>query len=457
MQQESTTQPSKDGTPSNDGTVSVLSNHSSKDGTVSLTLEVNRDTYVIYSASESESESERRSRREEAKKLANNIQVMGFVVEPSSESSSSMYSGNTRSPSAALCSPRRLGTPFETRSDAQSPLSPRSTNSRHPLSHWGSRLSILTSGFEGCEKRLVITFNCGAGCDLRTMDEKQWTRILKCAHCRILGIKSNDVCVAYLLSESSLFVYKSHIIIKTCGTTTLLEILPLLVTTASTVGCSYKYLRYSRSHFMFPHKQEYPHESFQRETEYLDKQFKGLAYVLGPARAARWHLYDAAKFRHPDTEVTLEIVMFDLDRRVMGIFKDEVSDGEPQRCTEKSGITTLLPKDALIHEYVFDPCGYSMNALLGNTYWTIHITPESIGSFVSFETNLVVPNYADLLERVIRLFGPERFSVVVAHKDDLKDHPKFLSSYDKYDRKNWTRTVTSSNFSMSLQTFEKSA
>jgi len=52
--------------------------------------------------------------------------------------------------------------------------------------------------------------------------------------------------------------------------------------------------------------------------------------------------------------------------------------------TAASGIGSLLSK-AEIDDYVFEPCGYSMNGLEGGAFSTIHITPEDGFSYASLE------------------------------------------------------------------------
>lgn len=42
--------------------------------------------------------------------------------------------------------------------------------------------------------------------------------------------------------------------------------------------------------------------------------------------------------------------------------------------TSETGIRSLVPA-ADIDDYVFEPCGYSMNGILGSGFITIHITP----------------------------------------------------------------------------------
>jgi S-adenosylmethionine decarboxylase len=91
--------------------------------------------------------------------------------------------------------------------------------------------SAPSPGFEGPEKVLEIDFapEGGPARGLREISRPQWDRILTEARCTILNSLSNDKFDSYVLSESSLFVYPLKLILKTCGTTTLLRALePLL-------------------------------------------------------------------------------------------------------------------------------------------------------------------------------------------------------------------------------------
>ena len=57
--------------------------------------------------------------------------------------------------------------------------------------------------------------------------------------------------------------------------------------------------------------------------------------------------------------------------------------------TAASGIGSMLSK-AEIDDFVFEPCGYSMNGSEGKGFSTIHVTPETGYSYASVELS----NYA---------------------------------------------------------------
>jgi S-adenosylmethionine decarboxylase len=115
---------------------------------------------------------------------------------------------------------------------------------------------------------------------------------------------------------------------------------------------------------MRPELQKSPHSSFEEEVDYLQELFGGgAAYALGRINGECWYLYTLNKpmsIEEPDQ--TLEIIMTKLDPDVMKIFTKEVSSSA-EDATKRSKIDTIFP-NALLDAYLFDPCGYSVNAIM---------------------------------------------------------------------------------------------
>ena len=122
-----------------------------------------------------------------------------------------------------------------------------------------------------------------------------------------------------------------------------------------------------------------------------------------------------------DDQMTLEILMTGLDSKVMRHFwktKDELSGISTESPEDRVSLVTLdvpsLYPGSVVDAHVFDPCGYSLNGLLDNQYFTVHITPEPHCSYASFETTVPERNSADLqvlVQRVLDAFCPSKFSV----------------------------------------------
>jgi S-adenosylmethionine decarboxylase len=90
--------------------------------------------------------------------------------------------------------------------------------------------------------------------------------------------------------------------------------------------------------------------------------------------------------------------------------------------------------DSLVDDYVFDPCGYSANGLLGSYYYTIHVTPEEHCSYASFETTIPVKSFrqvsnhdikeydtfGQVVEKIISIFKPGKFSTTLFVRRSMK-------------------------------------
>eukprot|EP00250_Pteridium_aquilinum_P020074 c24690_g1_i1 orf=582-1715(+) len=285
-------------------------------------------------------------------------------------------------------------------------------------------------GFEGVEKRLQIDFSpcalCDGGRGLRALSRLEIEQVLSVAKCTIVSELSNSEVDSYVLSESSLFVYPYKVILKTCGTTKLLDSVPILLSLASQLRMKVKCCKYTRGSFLFPKEQPYPHGSFSEEVEYLDGFFGKLgagskAYVLGDSyNGQNWHIYTASALDGGDAWgssvpiYTLEICMSKLDRRKASNFY-KASCSNAAEMTQKSGIAMLLPKSQIC-DFVFDPCGYSMNSVEKGAVSTIHVTPESGFSYASFEAMGYGPHDVDfqaLIDDVLCCFRPAVFSIAV--------------------------------------------
>lgn len=288
-------------------------------------------------------------------------------------------------------------------------------------------------GFEGPEKKLEMDFRRRVGSEkgLREVPDDVWQKMLDLAKCTIISKKESETCTMYLLSESSLFVYSRKLVLKTCGTTTLLHVAPFIIDLISAdsnavssqlkerLGLQVEYLSYSRKNFIYPDRQEQPHTSFPDEIKYLTKYFPdGGGYVMGPLNGEHWNFFVADYTLPQDEELnppdqTFEVIMSGLStERTKHYFQAEGRNS--QTATTDSGIEDILP-GSTIDAFLFEPCGYSMNGLApgGQYYWTIHITPEEHCSFASFETNLPREEYSDVVQRVLKVFDPSHVVVTL--------------------------------------------
>ncbi len=276
------------------------------------------------------------------------------------------------------------------------------------------------TGFEGPEKVLELDFVPDQGNEdgLFCIEEEEWKVMLAAAKCGVLSVVKNSKFHSYVLSESSMFVYPHKLIVKTCGTTTLLRMLPLVQERISKAGMAVEWMAYSRKDYSFPAEQLFPHRGIGEEVEYLQKIFpEGSAYILGPITADHWLVFVADYCERPSsdsTDRTLNIMMYDIDPAVADMFQADYKGSKltATDVTKLTGIGTLMP-GSVIQDYLFEPCGYSMNGLLFEAYWTIHVTPESHCSYASFETNIRTSNFNALVRAVLGVFRPARFSVTL--------------------------------------------
>ncbi|GAA5941293.1 adenosylmethionine decarboxylase SPE2 [Sporobolomyces koalae] len=354
---------------------------------------------------------------------------------------------------------------------------------------------------------------------LRQVERSTWEGMLDEVCCKVLSVIEGEETDAYLLSESSMFVWPHKLILKTCGTTTLLLGLPTLLRIASEI-CGFNGVWrcfYSRKTFMFPDRQRGPHKDWTQEMSFLDKLFENSsAYTVGRMNGDHWLLYITPPrddvllphalessnslppsnpktplsslstslsttpsalpptsprkatislppatrtfTQHEKPDQTLEILMTQMSPRACRKFyhpsstpADPVPYTTPLLASssgagdahelgailsDELGLTAILP-GATLDSFLFAPCGFSQNAVRGDRYATVHVTPEEAYSYASFECNFDFErlgrtsttgnqaeknpnpfNLVQLVEKVLDIFEPDKISITLFVSDD---------------------------------------
>jgi S-adenosylmethionine decarboxylase len=264
----------------------------------------------------------------------------------------------------------------------------------------------MATPFEGPEKKLELILK-SAMTGLRQNRDGRWDRVVRASGASVISTACTETLDAYLLSESSLFVWEDRILMITCGQTSLVEALPVILEIVDKDDVAL--LFYERKNLMYPNHQL---SDFEAEAGRIGAFFPGKSYRLGPANHDHVHIfYSTHASVNADEDATLELLMHDLHPDAALMYTPECGHGAGDIPT-LTGIDCLYPEMTL-DAYLFEPFGFSLNATCGASYFTIHVTPQASGSYASFETNLVRDDYADLVARVLGIFRPGRFSYVL--------------------------------------------
>jgi S-adenosylmethionine decarboxylase proenzyme len=324
--------------------------------------------------------------------------------------------------------------------------------------------------FEGVEKRVEINFRVAADDSkkdsgeiipvaggLRCLPRAALDVCMTAAECEIVSVRSNDMFDAYVLSESSLFVFADKIVLKTCGTTRLLSAVdPILELAALNehVKLFPSSVRFTRSTYLFPEEQREHHVSFADECEFLESRFGHLgsnsSYVMGSNfDDAQWHVYVAGDFVEEEkigASLSVECCMTSLNREhSQHFFRENLQEKgvlaipfvSSSKTTHDSGIRSIFETFS-IDDYVFEPCGYSMNGLnqeeFSGEFSTVHITPEDGFSYASVEhSNIDLKansafSVSKFVEKCVNVFQPGKITFAVTCHGGQKTPNALFSS-----------------------------
>lgn len=271
--------------------------------------------------------------------------------------------------------------------------------------------------FEGSEKKCEVIVD-KEKIALRSIDESFWRTLVSKCNATVLSKISNEHCDAYLLSESSLFVWDDHFLLITCGQTTLVDaVLYFLEQKGKDV---LKQLIFQRKNEYFSYMQP---TTFFDDVKKLKEHVDGEAFRFGHIDAHHNYLFHMNGEYTPDKDdKTYELLMYDICPLCINVLTKENQTQEVLR--KFLALDQLIPGFE-IDDFVFTPYGYSLNALKDDKYLTIHITPQEESSYISFEANF---NLVEKINIPLEVLRPGSFDLITFNADDTKELSQFVPS-----------------------------
>lgn len=259
--------------------------------------------------------------------------------------------------------------------------------------------------FEGAEKKLEIIVSKELQ-PLNKQPDSFWEELVRQCEATILSSVRNEKQIAFLLSESSLFVWDDRILMLTCGQTKLVKSAEFFISSLGkdNIDCLF-----------FQRKNEYRSHlqptDFIQDAKLLSGLMEGEAFRLGKMHSHHTQLFHSTKAYTPIAEDrTCELLMYDMAPEVIQFLTRE--DLTKEEIRDFFQFEKILPGFEL-DDFVFKPYGYSLNGIRGEDYFTVHVTPQETSPYVSFETNLKICSKSQvLLHQILEILRPFSFDVM---------------------------------------------
>ena len=297
--------------------------------------------------------------------------------------------------------------------------------------------------FEGSEKKVEVITAPQAG-SLRALGRDFWSDIVTRANAGILDVLGNDDCDAYLLSESSLFVWHDRFLMLTCGTTTLADAFLHFLNHVDKQNILYA--SFQRKNEYLSHLQK---TTFEEDLARISERLEGSAFRLGKLDSHHHYIFHLDRpYQGQPGDITNELLMYHIKGEGAEYLRS------PDQTIE--GVRRLLQLDQILPDFVisdwlFEPFGYSLNALKGSRYATFHITPQQDSSYVSFETNLDLSN-SDLVDTLLAALQPGSWDLIDFNAQ--KNAHKTVCDTDDYQCMTESTLNMTCGFAMSFRHFQ---
>lgn len=263
--------------------------------------------------------------------------------------------------------------------------------------------------FEGSEKKATIIIDPCKLSLLRDLNDDFWAQLVQCGDAQILSSISHGDCKAFVLSESSLFVWYDRLLIITCGNTRLVRSVEYFI---QQVG------KEKIEQVLYQRKNEYMADAqlstFQNDVQLLNQYINGSTHRFGELDSHHNYVFhNNNHFKASLDDKTYGLSIYQLCKQASNIFTTKGITAQDIRTFLQ--LDTLL-EGFLLDDFVFDPFGYSINAIKGRDYLTIHVTPQENSSYVSIESTI---NLIKLAPIFLAILKPKSFDLLCFNEFDF--------------------------------------
>ena len=201
------------------------------------------------------------------------------------------------------------------------------------------------------------------------------------------------------------------------------------------------FLFYQRKNEFFPAHQK---NTFFKDLQIFNKKLQGEAYQFGKIHQHHCFLFHFTTNNMPeDEDCTVEILMYD---------SEFLQDTQPESIDRlRQGLARIFP-DFEIQSHAFQPEGYSLNAVKGEDYFTIHITPEAGFFYISFEARIKNFPLEEMVNKLTYLFKVKSFDLIF-FQPSVKDTCNY--THEDFFRSAYFHKNLSSGYKVSYMNFQK--
>lgn len=268
--------------------------------------------------------------------------------------------------------------------------------------------------FEGSEKKVQIIVNDKKLSLLTDIADAFWHGLVNSSGAKVLSTIENNHCKAFLLSESSLFIWPHKLILITCGTTQLIKAIEFFIDEFSLQPI--EQIIYQRKNEYFSYAQP---SCFSQDIKVLRQYVSGAAYRFGAVDSHHNYLFHQENgYKANINDKSYEIVAYHISNSASKLLTHGNLTANEIRTLFQ--INELFP-NFTIDDHVFHPFGYSLNGIENENFFTIHITPQAESSYISVSANF---DLIALLPKLISILDPTTIDILTSNELNFEEKVK---------------------------------